>query len=218
MASDNPSHPPNPDSTDAHIAPAAAKQDVEYDDFGLPVRKRRPRTPVEDSEDEDEDEDDFKDAVAGSSEAASQNDGAAKNKDKAGAERAVESIVEHIKERDAAQANDSGGAQAASATVIAAVNGQVKVEEVEVVRDDDDKAPETTRNAAQDGAAPNGTTPDLQDGQSKTELSKSEPSKLEPSKLEPSTSEPTEKLETPTSEDKKPTEPSPDTPDVRASP
>lgn len=218
MASDNPSHPPNPDSTDAHIAPAAAKQDVEYDDFGLPVRKRRPRTPVEDSEDEDEDEDDFKDAVAGSSEAASQNDGAAKNKDKAGAERAVESIVEHIKERDAAQANDSGGAQAASATVIAAVNGQVKVEEVEVVRDDDDKAPETTRNAAQDGAAPNGTTPDLQDGQSKTELSRCEPSKLEPSKLEPSTSEPTEKLETPTSEDKKPTEPSPDTPNVRASP
>jgi hypothetical protein len=217
MASDNPSHPPNPDSTDAHIAPAAAKQEVEYDDFGLPVRKRRPRTPVEDSEDEEE----FKDAVAGSSEAASQDDGAATNKekDKAGAERAVESIVEHIKERDAAQAIDSGSTQAAPATVIAAVNGQVKVEEIEVARDDDDddKAPEVTRNAAQHLAAPIGTTPDLQDGQSKTELSKPEPSKLEPSKLEPSTSEPTEKLGTPSSEDKKPTEPSSDAPHVRAS-
>ena len=224
MASGNPSHPPNPDSTDAHIAPAAAKQEIEYDDFGLPVRKRRPRTPVEDSDDDDEDE--FKDAVAGSSEAASQDDGVAKHKDKAGAERAVESIVEHIKERDAAQAIDS--AQAAPATVIAAVDGQVKVEEVEVARDnDDDKAPEPTRNAAQDHAAPNGTTPDLQDGQSKAELSKSEPSTLEPSKLEPSkseqsklqssTPEPTEKLETPSPEDKKPTEPSPDAPHVRAS-
>ena len=141
MASGNPSHPPNPDSTDAHIAPAAARQEIEYDDFGLPVRKRRPRTPVEDSDDDDEDE--FKDAVAGSSEAASQDDGVAKHKDKAGAERAVESIVEHIKERDAAQAIDS--AQAAPATVIAAVDGQVKVEELEVARDnDDDKAPEPT--------------------------------------------------------------------------
>jgi hypothetical protein len=98
------------------------------------------------------------------------------------------------------------------------------VEEVEVARDDDDddKAPETTRNAAQDHTALNGTTPDLQDGQSKSELSKSElskleSSKLEPSKLEPSTSEPTEKLDTPSSENKKPTEPSPDAPHVRAS-
>ena len=223
MASGNPSHPPNPDSTDAHIAPAAAKQEIEYDDFGLPVRKRRPRTPVEDSDDDDEDE--FKDAVAGSSEAASQDDGVAKHKDKAGAERAVESIVEHIKERDAAHAIDSGSAQAAPATVIAAVDGQVKVEELEVARDnDDDKAPEPTRSIP---AAPNGTTPDLQDGQSKAELSKSEPSTLEPSKLEPSkseqsklqssTPEPTEKLETPSPEDKKPTEPSPDAPHVRAS-
>jgi len=45
-------------------------QEVEYDDFGLPIRKRRPRTPVEDSSDSEADK--FEDAVASKQDSAEQ--------------------------------------------------------------------------------------------------------------------------------------------------
>ena len=142
MTSDNPSQPPSTESTGAHIAPAEARPEVEYDDFGLPVRKRRPRTPVEDSSDEDE----FKDAVAERSKAASQVDVAAKTEDKAEAQKAVESIVEHVQEREAAEASASG-------TAHTTVNGQVKVEEVELGREDEDKALKGTKGDAPETVA-----------------------------------------------------------------
>ncbi|KAF2013206.1 DUF726-domain-containing protein [Aaosphaeria arxii CBS 175.79] len=44
--------------------PKEVKQEVEYDDFGLPIRKARPRAPVESDSDEEEQ---FQDAVASSS-------------------------------------------------------------------------------------------------------------------------------------------------------
>ncbi|KAF2132933.1 DUF726-domain-containing protein [Dothidotthia symphoricarpi CBS 119687] len=59
MTSDTPSEPPTTESKPTE-EPNKAKEEVEYDDFGLPVRKRRPRTPVVDSSD---DEGEFKDAV-----------------------------------------------------------------------------------------------------------------------------------------------------------
>ena len=70
MTSEPPADAPNrkSKSTDdadvVHSAapPAEPPVAVEYDDFGLPVRKRRPRTPIEDSSDSEADK--FEDAVA----------------------------------------------------------------------------------------------------------------------------------------------------------
>ncbi|KAF9699376.1 hypothetical protein EKO04_002283 [Ascochyta lentis] len=136
MASDNPSHPPSTESKGAETAPAGAKPEVEYDDFGLPIRKRRPRTPVQDSEDEDEDE--FKDAVAGGSQAAGEGEILANAEKQAEAERAVESIVEHVREREA------GGAGNAQTSV----NGQINVDEVELGQERDGKALEEPKDDA----------------------------------------------------------------------
>ncbi|KAJ8107129.1 hypothetical protein OPT61_g9080 [Boeremia exigua] len=153
MASDNPSQPPSTESTGPHIAPAEAKPEVEYDDFGLPVRKRRPRTPVEDSSDED----DFKDAVAEKSKTASQVDVTPKPQDKAAAEKAVEDIVEHVKERQAAETNGNGHVQAASATV----NGHIKAEAKEVIPDDEEKTSKETKPVTSDNAALEKPNPDV---------------------------------------------------------
>ncbi len=51
-----------PSGTASAEPPAKPPVEVEYDDFGLPIRKRRPRTPVEDSSDSEEEK--FEDAVA----------------------------------------------------------------------------------------------------------------------------------------------------------
>jgi hypothetical protein len=64
MSSDTLANPPKIEtkSTESAEPPSKAKEEVEYDDFGLPIQKRRPRTPVvEDSESEEEK---FEDAVA----------------------------------------------------------------------------------------------------------------------------------------------------------
>ncbi|KAF3046365.1 hypothetical protein E8E12_005416 [Didymella heteroderae] len=143
MASDNPSQPPSTESTGPQKTAEKKEEEeehVEYDDFGLPVRKRRPRTPVADSSDED----DFKDAVAETPTAASQGEAAAETEHKDEAEKAVESIVEHVKERERAAAGGSGGVQDAPATV----NGHVKVEEVEVGAKEVGKTAERTYAAA----------------------------------------------------------------------
>ncbi len=62
--SENPAAAPKTEGSSAETA--EVKKDpseaVEYDDFGLPIRKRRPRTPVEDSSDDEGDK--FEDAVA----------------------------------------------------------------------------------------------------------------------------------------------------------
>ncbi|KAF2626896.1 DUF726-domain-containing protein [Macroventuria anomochaeta] len=152
MTSDNPSQPPSTESTGTHIAPAEARPDVEYDDFGLPVRKRRPRTPVGDCSDEDE----FTDAVAERSKAASQVDIAAKTEDNAEAEKAVKSIVEHVKEREAREAREASASASASAsdTAQASVNGQVEMVEVEVGRGDEGTALRETMNTAPESVAP----------------------------------------------------------------
>lgn len=67
MTSEHPADPPKSEAKESKTAdlPGQSKAEVEYDDFGLPVRKRRPRTPVEDSSDTDEDQ--FEDAVASKS-------------------------------------------------------------------------------------------------------------------------------------------------------
>lgn len=64
MTSEAPADPPKDEAKHTETA-ETPKEEVEYDDFGLPIRKRRPRTPVEavsDSEDEK-----FEDAVASKS-------------------------------------------------------------------------------------------------------------------------------------------------------
>jgi hypothetical protein len=137
MASDTPSQPPSTESAGPQST-AEQKEHVECDDFGLPVRKRRPRTPVEDSSDEDE----FRDAVAESPKAASQGGGAAKTEHSDEAEKAVESIVAHVKERERAGAGASGGVREQEAP--AAVNGHVKVEEVELAAKDEGKPVDKT--------------------------------------------------------------------------
>ncbi|USP77098.1 uncharacterized protein yc1106_04372 [Curvularia clavata] len=62
--SENPAETPKNEgnSTATTEAKKGANEGVEYDDFGLPIRKRRPRTPVEDSSDSDSEK--FEDAVA----------------------------------------------------------------------------------------------------------------------------------------------------------
>lgn len=63
MTSDTPSEPPPATAPKtAAEPPSAAKEEVEYDDFGLPIRKRRPRTPVVDSDSDSEDGEIFQDA------------------------------------------------------------------------------------------------------------------------------------------------------------
>lgn len=156
MTSDNPSQPPSTESTGPHAAPAAAKSEVEYDDFGLPVRKRRPRTPVEASSDED----DFQDATADKSKTPSEVDIRAQAEKQAEAEKAVESIVEHVREREATESNH----------VHATVNGQVKVHEVEVVREEG-KAPEGSRDDTQENIALKDAKADLPGPTSKSEPS-----------------------------------------------
>ncbi|KAF1951947.1 DUF726-domain-containing protein [Byssothecium circinans] len=58
MPTDAAAEPPNSTSNN----PTNDKPDVEYDDFGLPIRKARPRTPLPESDDSSEEEE-FKDAV-----------------------------------------------------------------------------------------------------------------------------------------------------------
>lgn len=64
MSSDTPADPPKIESksTETTEPQSDVKAEVEYDDFGLPVRKRRPRTPV--VEDLESEEEKFEDAVA----------------------------------------------------------------------------------------------------------------------------------------------------------
>lgn len=62
--SENPAEPPKSEgnSKETPETHKNSSQEVEYDDFGLPIRKRRPRTPVEESSDSETDK--FEDAVA----------------------------------------------------------------------------------------------------------------------------------------------------------
>lgn len=64
MTSENPADPPKTvaNGTEKADTPAISTPEVEYDDFGLPIRKRRPRTPVEQTSDSAEEK--FEDAVA----------------------------------------------------------------------------------------------------------------------------------------------------------
>jgi hypothetical protein len=62
--SENPAAAPKNEGNNAETAEVKKEPNdaVEYDDFGLPIRKRRPRTPVEDNSDSEGDK--FEDAVA----------------------------------------------------------------------------------------------------------------------------------------------------------
>ena len=136
MTSDNPSQPPSTENKGTEIAPAEARLEVEYDDFGLPIRNHKPRFPVEDSSDEDE----FKDAVADSSKVASQVDIIPKDgqiEESSKAAKAVESIVDHMKEREAIKSDSAP--VSVNGQVNGQVNGRVKVGEVEVMPEDEDK-------------------------------------------------------------------------------
>lgn len=62
MSSATPAEPAH--KSPAHADTSGTPAEVEYDDFGLPIRKPRARTPVVDSEEEEEDEEKFEDAVA----------------------------------------------------------------------------------------------------------------------------------------------------------
>ena len=67
MSSETPADPPKLESKTTEIAdpPNIAKTEVEYDDFGLPIRKARARTPV--VPDSDSEEEQFQDAVTSKS-------------------------------------------------------------------------------------------------------------------------------------------------------
>ena len=119
---------------------------------------------------ESEDEDHFDDAVAGASTAAAHVDVTPKVQDKPEAERAVESIVAHIKERHAVEESGGGSSQAAQSTV----NGQVKVEEVEVAQENSNSTPQETKDDAPDSAAGGIAKPDVPDAASKLDSQASE--------------------------------------------
>ncbi|KAJ4984271.1 duf726 domain protein [Stagonosporopsis vannaccii] len=212
MASDNPSQPPDTDSTDAHSARAEAKSEVEYDDFGLPVRKRRPRTPVEDSSDEDE----FKDAVAEKSKTASQVDVGATPENKAEAERAVQDIVDHVKDRMTAKASCSNLVQAAPTTV----NKQVKLEEVEVAQEGKCKALEETNGHGLDSTVQAKIKADIPEDTSKPESLEKLNGHLSDDKQGTAPNEPSENLDDRPPENKQdaaPTELKATTPEIRTS-
>jgi hypothetical protein len=65
MTSETPADPPKLESKSTEIPdpPSISKADVEYDDFGLPIRKARARAPVVEESDSEADEK-FEDAVA----------------------------------------------------------------------------------------------------------------------------------------------------------
>ncbi|KAI8940209.1 hypothetical protein NX059_003915 [Plenodomus lindquistii] len=81
MSSDTPADGVRTERKSSTAGPAeptnVQKEEVEYDDFGLPVRKRRPRTPVSETSDSEEQ---FEDAVA--SKAASQDKEEVSNEEK----------------------------------------------------------------------------------------------------------------------------------------
>lgn len=209
MASDNPSQPPNSESTSAHIARAEAKPEVEYDDFGLPIRKRRPRTPVEDSSDED----DFKDAVAEKSKTLSEVDVAAKAENKAEGEKAVQDIVDHVKNRKTAKESDNGPAPPAPVSV----NGHVKVEEVEVAQKDREEALGDTKSDAPGNAAQRKTEADVQEDVSKPMSSENVDGQSSDDKKGTAPSEPLGKHEGQSPDVKKdvaPSEPTTTAPDI----
>ena len=178
MSGDNPSQP-NTESKDAHIAPAEAKNEVEYDDFGLPIRKRRPRTPVEDSSDDE----DFRDAVAETSKAASHVDTAAKDEKHTEAQKAVEDIVEHVREREVTEGSGGHNAQES-------VNGLVKVEEVEVAQEDEGKTLKETKGDAPKDITPNHVKPDIPEAPSKPEAAEKLDSKPLADKADTAPSDP----------------------------
>ncbi|CAN9330185.1 unnamed protein product [Alternaria alternata] len=62
--SENPAEAPKNEGNNAETAEVKKEHNeaIEYDDFGLPIRKRRPRTPVQDSSDSEGEQ--FEDAVA----------------------------------------------------------------------------------------------------------------------------------------------------------
>jgi len=78
--SENPAAPTKHEGSSTESAEAKKQpiEAVEYDDFGLPISKRRPRTPVDESSDSDGEGDKFQDAVA--SAGASQEDVAMSDK------------------------------------------------------------------------------------------------------------------------------------------
>ncbi|KAH7123765.1 hypothetical protein B0J11DRAFT_529839 [Dendryphion nanum] len=104
------------------------KPEVEYDDFGLPIRKPRPRTPLSQSSDSDSDNEVFKDAVASKS---------------ADLEKVSVPEVETVKESTTEKHDEQRIKQKDSGTVVPVahtVNGQAQaaeqVQKTEVVKDD----------------------------------------------------------------------------------
>jgi hypothetical protein len=141
--SENPGETPKNEGNSAESAEIAGKgkEAVEYDDFGLPIRKRRPRTPVEDSSDSDSDSEaeKFEDAVA--SKAASREEIAlpGMKEEEVKKEDSKEKLPEAVPQKVGAESN-----------ALPRINGQAK----QAVKDEEptqngDKPAETKLDAAE---------------------------------------------------------------------
>jgi len=103
--SDNPAEPPKNEGNNTETAEAKkdATEAVEYDDLGLPIRKRRPRTPVEESSDSEPET--FEDAVA-LKEAGGEQDAVSEKKENATKEgNDNEKLPEAVPEKAVAESN-----------------------------------------------------------------------------------------------------------------
>ncbi|KAJ4372354.1 hypothetical protein N0V83_004128 [Neocucurbitaria cava] len=146
MTSETPADPPKSETKNTETAalPSKSNAEVEYDDFGLPIRKPRARTPVEESEDSEEER--FEDAVASKTESRAEvslpdTDRETAEKDKS-TDKPPEVEEEQVKDGDNAQTQ---------------VNGHVKEveEKVEQIAQKD----ETAKTAASTQDAPENTQP-----------------------------------------------------------
>ncbi|KAI4946830.1 hypothetical protein J4E91_007002 [Alternaria rosae] len=104
--SENPAAAPKNEGNNAETAEVKKEPNeaVEYDDFGLPIRKRRPRTPVEDSSDSEGEK--FEDAVASTAASPKEVAVPAQGKEEVKADSTVEKLPEvasevTVKESDA---------------------------------------------------------------------------------------------------------------------
>jgi hypothetical protein len=143
MTSETPAEPPKTEAkgTEGTQPARISKAEVEYDDFGLPIRKPRPKTPVEASSDSEGEQ--FEDAVA--SKAASKVEIALPETGKG---KDIIQTEEKAPAAARAQAKEEGNAQTQ-------INGHAeKVLEQPEQKEDRIKAPEASEGASESGNEP----------------------------------------------------------------
>lgn len=143
MSSETPADPPKLESntTETPDPPNIPKAEVEYDDFGLPIRKARARTPVVPDSDSDSEEEQFEDAVASKS--------ATKEELAPPAQQDVaeEKDGEQLRKAEPQPAEEAGGAQTQA-------NGYVKSAVQKIEKKEDTALPSGLSFDSPDSAKP----------------------------------------------------------------